>query len=447
MKLFGSLAHRPFALLWGGQTISRLGDFTYQVALAWWVLEKTGSAAAMGRVMIFAFAPMLVFLLIGGVAVDRYPKVAVMLISDVLRGALVLSIAALTFGGHLQVWQVYVASLLFGFVDAFFNPAYTAAVPELVPARLLPSANALTSLSQQFGRVAGPPLGAGMVALAGTGWAFTINGLSFFASAACLLPLVRRRPSRAARQRPMPAAAAVGAAAVAESAVGGAGEAMAPPLILVADLHKPDESGPPRGNVFRDVAEGIGFVARTPWLWVTILTFTLANVLLAGPYAVSLPFLVKGRGRGGVGTLGLLYAMFPLGYAAAAATLGHRQTLRRRGLLIFGGGAVAGLMIVPFGLDVPVAALAVAAVLNGFALEVAGLSWTHLMQERVPAKMLGRVSSIDSLGSYALLPVGYALAGWATDRFGAQVVFLLGGGAATLVALIGLLSPAVREVD
>jgi MFS family permease len=75
--LFRTLGHRPFALLWSGQTLSRIGDFLYQIALAWWVLQKTGSAAAMGTVLFLAFAPMLVFLLVGGVVVDRLPRIPV----------------------------------------------------------------------------------------------------------------------------------------------------------------------------------------------------------------------------------------------------------------------------------------------------------------------------------------------------------------------------------
>src|SRR5262245_2068620 len=84
--LFLSLKHRSFALLWSGQTISRLGDSLYRVALAWWVLEKTGSATAMGTVLICSMTPMLIFLLLGGVAVDRLPRLRLMIGSDVLRG-------------------------------------------------------------------------------------------------------------------------------------------------------------------------------------------------------------------------------------------------------------------------------------------------------------------------------------------------------------------------
>ncbi len=145
-----SLSHRPFALLWGGQAISRLGDSLYRIALLWWVKEKTGSAAIMGTVFVFSLVPMLIFLLIGGIAADRLPRLRVMLGSDVLRGVLILGVAFLAATDQLVVWHIYAASLIFGFVEAFFQPAYFAIMPDLIPGELRPSANALTNLSGQF---------------------------------------------------------------------------------------------------------------------------------------------------------------------------------------------------------------------------------------------------------------------------------------------------------
>jgi len=71
MTFFKSLTVRPFALLWSGQQLSALGDSIYRVALAWWVLEKTGSAKAMSTIFIFASTPMLVFLLVGGLGPNQ----------------------------------------------------------------------------------------------------------------------------------------------------------------------------------------------------------------------------------------------------------------------------------------------------------------------------------------------------------------------------------------
>src|SRR5262249_7513023 len=172
MALFLSLKHRSFALLWSGQTVSRLGDSLYRVALAWWVLEKTGSATAMGTVLICSSIPLLLFLLIGGVTVDRFPRLRVMLVSDLLRGAATLVVALLAFSQPFEIWHIHGASIFFGFVQAFFQPAYAATVPEIMPREALSSANSLTSLSQEISGVVGPAIGAAIVGLGSTPVAF-----------------------------------------------------------------------------------------------------------------------------------------------------------------------------------------------------------------------------------------------------------------------------------
>jgi DHA3 family tetracycline resistance protein-like MFS transporter len=101
-------------------------------------------------------------------------------------------------------------------------------------------------------------------------------------------------------------------------------------------------------------------------------------------------------------------------------------------------------MLAGLAFSVPVAALAV---VNGAMVTVFGLIWTNLIQEFVPREMLGRVSSIDALGSYVFLPLGYAAAGWLTDAIGPPAVFYLGGGLTVAIALIGLAVPAIRRLD
>src|SRR5215469_15719810 len=182
-NLFRALAHRPFSLLWTGQTVSGVGDSVYQVALVWWVLVHTGSALAMGTVLICERVPALVLLLLGGVIVDRVPRVQLMLLSDALRGLLVGVVALLALTHTLAVWHVYVVSVVFGVVGAFFYPAYRAVVPELASSDLLPSANSLTSLSREATGILGPSLGAIMVAAGGSSIAFALDAASFFLSA------------------------------------------------------------------------------------------------------------------------------------------------------------------------------------------------------------------------------------------------------------------------
>lgn len=402
--LFRAFANRPFMLLLAGQATSRVGDFLYQVALAWWVLTETGSPAAMGAILVFSFAPMLLFLLIGGVTVDRFPRVSVMLLSDLSRGLVALAVTILAFAQILTVWHLYIASVAFGFVEAFFQPAYTALVPDLVRPEDLPSANSLTSLGVQAGRIVGPVLGAGVVTLGGTTPAFAFNAATFFASSACLVPLLRISASRAPRR--------------------------------------------PSARMTAEFREGILTVVRAPWLWITISVFALSNVALGGPYSVALPFLVGDTLKAGVSVLGLLYSAFPMGYLVATIWFGRKTTIRRRGFLIYVGLATAGTMLFVFGLSVPLLVLVLAAFINGMALEAGSLAWTNLLQERVPPEKLGRVASIDALGSYALLPIGYGIAGWATGAVGAPSVFLVGGGLTAAIATVVFMShPAIRGLD
>ena len=404
MTLFRALRLRPFALLWTGQSLSRLGDFVYEIALAWWVLQKTGSAQTMSLVLIFAITPSILFSLVGGVAVDRVSRLGLMLASDITRGIAALAVAALAFAGRLEVWHVFVASLVFGFVDAFFQPAYAALVPQIVPATDLPSANSLTSMSMNLGRVGGPAVGAALVAVIGPAAAFAVNAGSFVLSALLLAPLLN-----SAVPRPV-----------------GATGPMQP---------------------WRDLRQGFVTVLASPWLWMSMLVFSITNITLAGPYSVAMPFLVKDSMKAGVGTLGLLYSVFPLGYLIGGVWLGRYARLRRRGLLMYGSTALAALMLGSFGLLPPVWLLLAAALINGAALEAAHLIWTNSLQSMVPNEQLGRVVSIDALGSFGLLPIGLALAGWATERLGPPAVFILGGLFTAVVALAALSIPAIRGLD
>src|SRR5258708_29765152 len=99
MTLFRALRRRPFALLWTGQSLSRLGDFVYEISLAWWVLQKTGSSQTMSLVLIFSITPSVLFSLIGVVAVDHLSRGGLVLASDVARGLVALSVSVLGFVG------------------------------------------------------------------------------------------------------------------------------------------------------------------------------------------------------------------------------------------------------------------------------------------------------------------------------------------------------------
>ncbi len=403
MTFLRALRHRSFALLWTGQTISRLGDSLYRIALAWWVLEETGSATAMSTVLVVSFLPMVLFLLVGGVVVDRLPRFRVLFASDVLNGLVVGAVALLAATGRLEVWHVYIAGALFGLAEAFFYPAYAASVPQVVPPEALPSANALTGLSYQITGVVGPAIGAAMVAVGGTPSAFGLDSLSFFVSAAFLAPLLRIALPRTAEMS-------------SRSAV-------------------------------RDLRDGLAEVAGRAWLWLSIAFFGLVNVVDAGPRNVALPFLIHDHLGLEVGGLGAVSSSIAIGSVVSAVFLGRYHRLRRRGLLLYGCEIVMGLMLILFGRLSSLSGLMAAAFVFGICVSIGSLAWTNSLQEMVPHERLGRVSSIDALGSFIFLPLGFAFAGILTERIGPANVFVLGGSLVVLLAAGMLLVPSIRRLD
>lgn len=419
MNILRAFSHRPFALLWTGQTTSRLGDNLYRIALAWWVLEKTGSATAMGTVLIFSQVPLLIFILIGGIVVDRFPRIRIMFLSDILSGTVVILIALFSWLDVLQIWHIYIASLLFGFVEAFFFPAYQAVIPQIVPPDMLTSANSLNGLSQRIMGVIGPIVGASLVAVGGTSLTFGLDALSFFASAFCVFPILRAGLYEMPKKEDS------------------AATEIKPRRTIKEEIK--------RG--IADLREGWNAIITIPWIWITILIFGVLNIMEGSPRAVAMPFLIKDELGADVAVLGWFGSAFSVGYVVCALWLGQYKRLRRRGLLGYLPIMVNGIMLLLFGLKSPIPVLIAAMFVYGFCFNIFGLVWNSTLQEMVPHEKLGRVYAIDSLGSWILLPIGFALAGWGTDKLGSPTVFIIGGVGTILMILIGLSHPAIRNLD
>ena len=403
MPLFESLKHSSFALLWSGQALSRLGDSVYRIALAWWVLERTGSASVMGTVFILSYTPMLVFALIGGVTVDRFSRVQVMFVADLLRFFVLIAVSLLSFGQLLELWHVYVASIVLGAIEAFFQPAYTAVVPDVVPHEAWVSANSLTSLSKQLAKIVGPALSGSIVKWGSTPTAFAVNAGSFLVSAACLVPIL--------------------------------------------GISGPATRSGEASSVIHDLQEGIRAVTRSPWLWITIAIVSLCNITQGGPYIVGLPFLVRDHLHADAGSLGLTYSMFAIGSLVATLAISHVANLRRRGLIAYGALIISGLMTLALGLSSSIASTFLISLILGAVISVVTLIWINTLQDFVPRELLGRVVSIDNLVSYAFLPLSYGITGWATDRIGPAMVFIVGGALTAALPVLGLTQRAVRQLD
>ncbi len=445
-----ALQSRPFALLWAGQAISSLGDGAFTTALAWEVLLLTGSATAMSIVVIARYIPMLVFLLFGGVAADRLPRLRLMLYSDLGRAVIVLLVACLGWVHLLLFWHLIVLSLFFGFVSSFFNPAYNAIPTQLVDLENLSSANALKGLSRQMSTLLGPLLGAGCVALAGPAFAFAFDGLTFIISVFCLfsirLPISLSMSPAAVVNREFPASAPYrpGLRKIHLVAIYLTGE-------LEHDTSALASHQQGLRKIFREIQEGVGYIINTRWLLVSILIASITNIGIAAPLTVVFPKLVQVSYHAGVWTLGMLITVSALGSIAATLLIGQSRRLRRRGTLLYLALIICSTFLIVLGLPLPpnfVLFIAIVAeIMIGFGLDIFIILWETLLQEFVPGDKLGRVNSMDQLGSLCLLPVGYALAGVLADQIGPGWVLILGGSLNLVLAGIALSFRDIRHLE
>src|ERR671937_2546854 len=172
-------ASSPFRKLWVATTTSWLGDFFSYVAMAWLVLQLTGSSLALGSVLVVQALPRAVLMVVGGALADRLSPRLTMLGSMGVRAVSLAPLAVLVLAGRVQIWEVYAIAIVFGVVDAFFWPARSSILPQVVSDRELEPGNALLNVTSMAAAIAGPVLGGLVVALLGIGWAFA-------ADAACL---------------------------------------------------------------------------------------------------------------------------------------------------------------------------------------------------------------------------------------------------------------------
>jgi MFS family permease len=395
-----ALRHRDFALLWSGQGVSLVGDGIFTVALALETLRIDSRPTALSFVLAARLLPTVLLLLVGGVVVDRVPRRLTMLASDATRGIAVGAIAVLVGAGQIQLWELIAMSVVFGTADAFFYPASTAVVPELLPAELLVQGSALTATSRTVAQVlVGPALGGVLVASLGTVWAFALDGASFFVSAACLLAMASRPRSPASHR-----------------------------------------------SLLGEVGEGLRYCRSQRWLWMTILAAGVANFAAFSPLGVLVPLLVRNVLNQGALAFGLVLAAGGLGGAIASLTVARFGAPRRRITSMWLAWSLAGASLLGLALAPSVWIAGVFLMVVYGLLEYGNVLWNPLMQELVPPTLIGRASSVDWLVSISLSPLGVLVAGLVAGSIGTRTTMLLGGGIATLAAAV-LFVPGVRDPE
>jgi MFS family permease len=403
-------ALRPFLsaqyrLLTVGLLLSLFGDGIWIVAVVWEVIEGGGTPLDLSVVATASSVGLIGAVLFGGVVADRVPQRQILVAVEATKAATIAAAATLALTDNLAIWHLAAVSLVIGVADGFFYPAYSALLPNVLPAEQLLAANGVEGVLRPTAvQAAGPAAAAATIALASPGIAFVVTSASQVLAVGVLM-LMHRIPMER------------------------------------------DDLGErhPIRSMFRDIREGFVYMLRTPWLLGTLLFALLLVLVIMGPIEVLLPFAVKDQTGGGAGAFAAALAAFGIGGAAGSMLVAsvrlprHYLTVMN---LLWGLGCVP-LAVIGFTnqLWVMVVALFVA----GFGFSAATVIWGTLLQRRVPSHLLGRVSSLDFFVSLAFMPISMAFAGPVGAAIGIPSAFLIAGLAPIVLAVAAVVIFGMRR--
>lgn len=402
-----ALSIRDFRLLWLGGSISMLGSQFSLIALPWLVLQLTGDPLALGIVLALAGLPRALFILVGGAITDRFSPRNILLICDWINVAMSGMVAILVFTGLMQVWMLYIFSLITGLLAGFVIPAANIIVPALVPEEDLQAGNSIFMGSQQLVGFVGPALagiiiGAYAQSTLGIVVAFAFDAVTFAVSAIALWMMRGGRTQRASTSS--------------------TGE-----------------------TIWRSIRAAAVYLFNHDGLKFMFTIMAAVNFLFTGPLLVGIPVLAAQRLPEGAAAFGLLMSASAGGNLAGYILAGMlpKPSGRSLSILIVALLAGFGAVLASFGWVTLTWVDFVLLLLLGIGNGYIGLVMFTWMQQRTPREMLGRVMSMIMFASMGLMPLSQALSG-AISRWDLTVLFGVSGGLILLTAFWAAFQPALK---
>ena len=402
------MSSRDFRLIFVGTAISLLGDQFALIAIPWLTLQLTKDPLTLGFVLALEGIPRGAVMLLGGAITDRFSPRIMMLTADIIRCVLTILIAFAVFTGTIQIWMLYVFSLVFGLVSGFKVPAENSIVPMLVDSQDLQAGNSLMMSSAQVAQFVGPTIAGILIgrysdSFFGIALAYAINAMGFAVSAICLW------------------------------------------LIHTGDRRQLSEESPEKENIWTSILAGMKYVWTDEALLLIILVMAGLNILLIGPIMVGIPVLADQRLPEGATAFGLLISAYAGGNLAGylvAGTLPRPSGNTMRIVFIsfmIAFGVVIGALGFIQSTWVDFILLLILGLGNGY-IDILLFTW---MQMRVPIEMLGRMMSIVMFASYGLGPISQAISG-VILQWNLDALFILAGTLVLLLTLWTVFQPSLK---
>ncbi|MGO2745316.1 MFS transporter [Microbacterium sp.] len=406
LRALRPLASRDYRLLFAAVGIEVFGTGMWTIVMVFQVLALDDSPLALSAVATGMSLGLFAFSILGGVVADRFSKRRIIITVQGCTAAVMTAVAVLALTGTIELWHVGAASFAMGAGSAFFYPAYSAYLPQVLPPEELLAANGLEgALRPSMGQGLGPALGGMIVGM-------------FFP--------------------------AIGAVIIAASYTSA--------FVITLFLSKRDDLTQPtspeeRVSVWGDLREGVKYVVRTRWLLWTLIFGSSLALIVQGPIEVLLPFLTRDRFADAEATFGFLLAAYGIGGAVGSLVVSSLKLPRRYltfMILCWGGGTLPLVVIgIANNLILMLASLFIVGALTGAGVVI----WGTLLQRLVPPSMIGRVASLDFFVSIAFMPTSIAIAGPLSLLIPIPAIFVIAGVIPLVLAVVAVLAGRMRQSE
>jgi MFS family permease len=418
-----------FTIVWVGQAVSLLGTSMSAFALTIWAYQLTGQATALALVQFFHVTPLLLVSPVAGAIVDRSNRKLMMMVSDLASGLATIGILILYATGNLQIWHLYVASVITGTFQTFQWPAYSAAITMIVPKQHYARAHAMNELAGNTSGIFAPLLAGALLAFIGLTGILVIDVITFVVAIGALL------------------------------------------IVHIPQPQATEEGRASQGSIWKESAYGFRYIFRRPSLLGLQLVFLIGNFFASLAFVLVAPMILARTNNnslifGSVQTAGAIGGV--VGGVAMSAWGGTRRKVH--GVLT--GWSLSGLLgIFLTGLGRALPLWAVGSFFSAFFVPLINSSNQAIWQSKVPADLQGRVFAIRRLIAWFVNPLATLIAGPLADYVlepamatggrtgplaalagtgpgsGMALLIMFSGLAAAFVGLGGYLVPAVRDAE
>ena len=402
----GPLSQQNFRLLFAARSISYFGTYLAPIAVAFAVLDLTGSAADTGLAFACWTLAQISALLVGGVVADRLPRRIVMVGSDTANVVVRTLMGTLLLTGHARIWEIFVLQAIGGAATAFYSPASSGLVPEVVPAAQLQRANAYMGIARYLAFPIGAAAGGAIVATIGTGTALLVDAGTYGASA---LLLVGIRLSKRASTTSTP-------------------------------------------NFIHELRAGWRAFTELTWVWVLTVWIALYFLVTYAPFFVLGPYIAK-HSLGGAGAWATVVTGEGIG-ALVGGLVGLRLQPQRPWRVVCPIFALTAVQSILLAAHAHIVLIAAGALVAGFSFSYGSVLFETGVQRAIAPELLGRVSAYNWMASMTFLPLGYATAGWIGGVVGPGTYLVVGAvwiaattGALMLVSDVRDFRLATPDVD